>query len=64
MEIRTYKTSPEKLELVLERILHRGESTGSWYCVDRLGVKGLESQSGCMSRVRIEIEDSEQPHAA
>lgn len=61
MDIHVYKTNPEKLESVLERVIRRGESLGHWHVVDRMGVRGLESRSGCMSRVRIEIvEDDEQ----
>lgn len=59
MEIFTYKTNPEKLESVLERIISRGESTGSWVAVHRMGKVGLESSTGCMSRVRVEIEEGE-----
>lgn len=64
MATRTYTTTPEKLEFVLERIISRGESLGSWYCVDRMGRKGLESSAGCGNRVRVEVLDDEPNRAA
>lgn len=59
MATHTYTTSPEKLEIVLERIIRRGESLGSWYCVERFGRKGLESSAGCGNRVRVEVVDDD-----
>ena len=52
MDIYVYKTEPEKLQSVLERLLAKGLSNGQWRVVDN---KTLESSSGCTSRVRVEL---------